>query len=118
MYASDSENGVNLRELVEYGVAVALRETSGHDNALERPVLLEPAYVDYVVDRLLLRALNERAGVDDDDVRLKILAHDLNSLIIQLAEHDLRIELILRAAERDEEDLYLILHYCKIFLKK
>ena len=108
MYASDAEHSVYLGQLVEYSLAIPLGKTSGHDDSLEITILLKPADIDDVVNRLLLRALNESASVYYNYVRVNVLGYDLESRVIKLVKHDFGIKLILRTPQRNKPDFYHI----------
>ena len=77
--AADTQQGVHLRHLLEYLLAVAFRQTARHDNTLEMAILLEPRDVQDIVHRFLARAFDKGAGVDDDDIRIDVLRCDLIS---------------------------------------
>ena len=57
-----------------------------------------------VGDRFFLRGVDECAGVDDDDVGIRRIGHDLHSGLVQMADHDLAIDEILDATKRDQTD--------------
>ena len=52
---------------------VALRQAAGDDQELAAGVVLAVRQVQDGVDALLLRFLDEGAGVDDDDIRLPLV---------------------------------------------
>ena len=56
------------------------------------------------VHALLLRGVNERAGVDDDGVGLRGVVGDFDAVLQQRAEHDFGVHEILGAAERNQAD--------------
>lgn len=58
-----------------------------------------------VPDRFLLGRVDERARVHDDDIGLFRFGNDRHAGFMQVADHDLAIDEIFRAAERDETDL-------------
>ena len=55
-------------------------------------------------DRFLLRGVDKRAGIDDEDIRFVRVGRDLHSMRGHAAEHDLGVDQILGAAEGDERD--------------
>ncbi len=57
------------------------------------------------VDRLLLGAVDEGAGVDDDDVGVFSAAGKFGSGAGKIAHHDFTIDKILGTAQADEADL-------------
>ena len=88
-----------------------LREPLGHaagnDQLLVAAALAEAALamrLEDVADRLFLRRVDERARVDDHHVGLVGVGHDAHAGLVQVADHDLGIDEILSAAERDEAD--------------
>jgi hypothetical protein len=58
------------------------------------------------VDRLLLGPVDEGAGVDDQHVRLRRVLGQLVAGALGEAEHDFRVDEVLRTAERDETDFH------------
>ncbi len=72
----------------------------------QRPLALELRHLEDGVDRLLLGRVDERAGVDDDDVGVAGVGGDLVPGLSRVAQHDLAVDEVLRAAERDEADLH------------
>ena len=107
MDTAHAEKGVHLGQLLQDLLTVALGQTAGDDDALQGAVLLKPGLVQDVVDGLLLGALNEGAGVDDDDVRVDILRGQLVARGHHLMEHDLGIQLVLGTAKGNESDLHI-----------
>ena len=99
-----ADHGVHVRAGLEDAFAIPLREAAGNDDGLAAAVLLELAGAEDRGDRLLAGVLDERAGVDDDGVGLVDLDADVEAALVQLRGHDLEIDEILRAAQRDEAD--------------
>jgi hypothetical protein len=58
------------------------------------------------VDRLLLRLVDERAGVDDEDVGGGGVAGQLVAGALRQPEHHLGVHEVLRAAEGDHANLH------------
>ena len=83
-----------------------LREAPGDDQLPPGGLLLELGHLEDRVDRLLLRPVDEGAGVDDQHVGPRGLAGDLMPRRLGEAEHDLRIDEVLGAAERHDTDLH------------
>jgi hypothetical protein len=54
------------------------------------------------VDGLLLGGVDEAAGVDDDDLGVFGAGGQLGSVVVEQAHHDLRVDEVFGAAERDE----------------
>src|ERR1035441_8813407 len=63
-----AENGVDLRDVLLNLVAVALHQAAGDDELAGTAVRLVPNHFEDGIDRLLLGGVDERAGVDPDDV--------------------------------------------------
>src|ERR1035437_9240688 len=102
---------VNTHERVHFGhepgefVAEPLRETAGNDDGLAAMIRL--AQLDGFKNRvhaLLLRGVNEGAGVDDEGVGLRSVIRDFDTALEQRAEHDFGVHEIFGAAERNEAD--------------
>jgi len=60
------------------------------------------------VDGLLLGGLDEAAGVDDEDFCVFGLGGELGSTAMEQAHHDLRVNEVFGAAERDEADRWAV----------
>src|ERR1700690_359633 len=63
-----ADNGVDFRNILLNVIAKALDETSGHYQPLRFPAGFVSSHFEDCVDRFLLRAADEGAGVDDDYV--------------------------------------------------
>ena len=61
------------------------------------------------VDRLLLRVVDERAGVDDDHVGVGRVGRDLVPGLLGDAQHHLAVDEVLGAAEGEKADLHCLL---------
>ena len=96
---ADADDGVRLGELGGGLLAVALGETSRQDELLDASLLLELADLEDGLDGLLLRGLDEAAGVDDGNVRITELRHQLIAVAAQLLEHTLGIHQVLLASK-------------------
>ena len=107
-YFASSENGVDFRNFLSELVAVALRKTAGHDEALTVAFRLMPRHVQDRVDRFLLGGVDESASIDDDDVRTRRIRREVVAGIACKPEHYLRVDEILGTPERDEPDF----HFC------
>ena len=66
-----AEHRVDLRNLLLQLVAIALGQAAGDDQPPARAVLLVLRHLEDGVDRLLLRRVDERAGVDDEHVGVR-----------------------------------------------
>jgi hypothetical protein len=95
---------IDLRNRFLQIAAILLDHAAGDDEPLDAAPL-PLGNLENRVDRFLLRRVNESARVDDDDVGLgKIIRNDDVRLLAQLAEHDLAVHEIFRAAEGDHPD--------------
>ena len=99
-----ADERVDLGQLLGQLGAVALGQAAGDDQRADRAALLLVGQLEDRVDRLLARARDERAGVHDRDVRVGEVLGDRAARERELPEHDLGVDLVLRAAERPEED--------------
>ena len=99
-----TEHAVDFGQLLQYLFAVALGQASRNHDAAQGMIFLQPSDVENVVDGLLFGALDKRAGIDDDDVGVDVLRNDFEAFRGKLGEHNLRIDKILRTAERDKSN--------------
>ena len=113
---ADADDRVDLGDLFEYLVLVPFGEAPRHDDRFEVAVLFEPRDVEDVVYRLFLRALDERARVDYDDVGFRFVGRDLVPRRRKTREHRFRIDEILCASERNEPDLFGFIHLYNFLL--
>jgi hypothetical protein len=56
------------------------------------------------IDAFFLRRVNERASIDDNNIGLRRFVRNFDAILQQRAEHDLSIDQILGAAQRDQAD--------------
>src|SRR6266700_4061441 len=61
-------------------------------------------HLENVADRFFLRRIDERAGVDDHNVGFFRLGNHLHAGLMEMTDHDLAIDEILRATEGNETD--------------
>ena len=101
-----AEDAVDLRHLAHDLRAVALGQAAGHDEGAAAPLLLEPRQLEDRLHRLLARAVDERAGVDDQTLGVLGLLDERKARLAQEAEHQLGVDLILRTAQGREVDLH------------
>jgi hypothetical protein len=85
---------------------MALHHAAHCDDRAAASLVLEPSRLDQGVDRLLLRRIDESAGVDDDHVGLGRLGRRHAAAISQLRQIALAVDGVLVAAERDDGDLH------------
>ena len=104
--ARGAEDPVDLGHLLEDVPAVPLGEAAGDDEGAARAALLQFGQLEDRVDRLLAGAIDEGARVDDDALGVLGVLGERKSGLGQHAEHELGIDLILRAAERRQVDLH------------
>ena len=97
-----AKHGVDLRKLVEEILAIAFDEAAGDDQPLQPRPLLQLSHLENRLDRLLLRRLDEAAGVDDHHIGLFPLGRQLVAPLLQLTHHHFTVDKILRTAEADE----------------
>jgi hypothetical protein len=96
----EPDEAVDLGDLAGELVAEAVDHAAGHQDLLD-PLPLPSHDLEDRVDRLLLGLLDEGAGVDDHRVGMVEVLDDLVAAARQLAQHDLAVDEILRAAEAD-----------------
>src|SRR5205085_11374189 len=101
-----AKDRIDLRHLLEDLGAVTLGETAGDDQGAAATVALQLRQLQDRVDRLLARAIDERARVDDHALGVFDSLDERMAGRGETAEHQLRIDLILRTAERGEVDLH------------
>ena len=99
----EAQERVDLRDLGRQLPAVFLDHASGHDDAVDLPPLLALDLLEDRLDRLLLGTVDEAAGVDDDDSGLGV-GDDLVPGLLQVAQHHLGVDEVLRASERHDAD--------------
>ena len=80
---------------------VALRQTSCDHQPLAETALLDLRRVEDRVERLLLRRLDKRAGVHQQDLRLFGIERDLETGRGQCAKHQLAVGEILGTPKRE-----------------
>jgi hypothetical protein len=103
---SRPQDRVDFGDLPAQLVPVALREAPGHHQprALADALLLR--HLEDRVDRLLLRVVDERTGVDDDDVRVRGVRRDFVSGLLGVSQHHLAVDEVFRAPERYETNFH------------
>ncbi len=108
---ADLRDLVNAHERVHFRhepgqfVAETLRQAAGNDDGLA--ALIGVAQFDGFengVHALLLRGINEGAGVDDDGVGLRGVVGDFDAALEQRAEHDFGVHQIFGAAKGNQAD--------------
>ena len=99
-----ADYGVYFGDVLLDLVAVALYEAAGYDDATRfaAVLLLVLDHLEDGVDGLLLGGVDEAAGVDDDDLGVFSAGSEFGSVVVEQAHHDLGVDEVLGAAERDE----------------
>ena len=99
----NAHEGVHFGQELRQFVAEPLRQAAGNNQALA--AIFGGADLGGFEDgvhALLLRGVNERAGVDDDGVSLRGVVGDFHAAFEQRAEHDFGVHQIFGAAERNQ----------------
>ena len=96
----EADEAVDLGDLPGELVAEAVDHAAGHQHLLD-PLALAADHLQDGVDRLLLGLLDEGAGVDHHRLRRVEVVDHLIAAPGELAEHDLAVDEVLRAAEAD-----------------
>ncbi len=99
---SGADDTVEFRQLLEQIALVALGQTTGGNQHPAGTRFFQLGMFQDRVDRFLFGFFDEPAGIDDDDFSLIRVSGQLKTVCGQRPEHDLRIDLILRAAQVDE----------------
>ncbi len=87
-------------------VAAKAFHQATRDDQLARPaIVLMPRHLQNRIHRFLLRALDERAGVDHNDVSIFGAGNQLRPGLCQHAHHDFAIDQVLGTSQADKADL-------------
>ena len=97
-----ADHGVNFRNVLLDFVAIALDQASGDDQLLRFAGDLVLRHFEDRVHRLLLGGVDERAGVDHDDVGVFGAGGDLGAALREQAHHDFAVHQVLGTTEADE----------------
>ena len=99
-----ADYGVYFGDVLLDFVAVALDEAAGDDDTLglSAVLLLVLDHLEDGVDGLLLGGVDEAAGVDDDDLGVFGSGREFGTVVMEQAHHDLGVDEVFGAAERDE----------------
>ncbi len=98
-----AEDVIDLGDVLDEIAGVALREAAG-DHELGGAGLLVLGHLEDGVDALFLGGIDERAGVDDDHVGTLGVVDQRVTRGLDLAEHQLGVDLVLGATEGHEVD--------------
>ena len=101
-----AEKEIDFGERGEQFVLVALHHAADADDRLARSVFLESPRFDHRVDRLLLRRVDEAAGVHEHDVGLVEIARVRRAVVGELRDVALAVDGVLVAPERDDANLH------------
>ena len=98
----DTHERIHLRHQLGQFLSVTLGQAAGDDHGLTGVcVFAELSRLEDGVDALLLRGIDEGAGIDDKRVGLGVFVCDLESLFQQGTHHHLGVDEVLRTAKRD-----------------
>ncbi len=100
----EAEHAVGLRQRVRQLLAVALGHAAHRHDGLGSAVPLEVIGLQEGVDGVLLGGVDEATGVDDGDVRVGGVLHEVPAVRLQAACELLRVHLVTGAAKSDECD--------------
>jgi hypothetical protein len=101
----DAHEGIDFRHELGQVVAKPLRQAAGDDERLTAVVgLADLGGFENGIHALFLRRVDEGAGVDDDGVGGGGVVGDLDAALKERAEHNLGIDQVFGAAERDKPD--------------
>ena len=103
---SSAEYGVHFRNILLYFVAVALDQTARNNQLLGATRGLVLGHLEDGVHRFLLGGVDERAGVNDNDVGVFGAGRNLCATLRQQPHHDLAIHQVLGAAEAHKPDFW------------
>src|SRR2546425_82961 len=102
-----AEDPVHFGHLPKDLAAVALREAAGDDEASAAPPLLQSRQLQDRRDRLLAGAVDEGARVDDEALGILGPVGEREPGVVERAEHQLGVDLVLGTAEGREVDLHV-----------
>ena len=97
-----AHHGIHFRDALLDLIAIAFDQAPGDDQLAGAPARLELGHFEDGIDGLLLGFVDERAGVDDQDVSGFRLIGDLRPRAVEEPHHDFRVDEIFGAAQADE----------------
>ncbi len=101
----DAHERIHFRKQLGQLITEPLRQTAGNDQRLAAIARLAHfAGFQDGIHALLLRRVDERAGVHDHGVRARGIVRDFHAALEQRAEHDLRVHQVLGATEGNHAD--------------
>ncbi len=108
--AEDADDVIDAGHFLQQVVLLALGQAAGDDDRADSALILEGEHLADDGERFLPGRLDEAARVDDDDVGPVGVGDERVAVLAQLAEHALGIDQVLRTAEADEGEGWIILH--------
>jgi hypothetical protein len=99
---SCADDAVEFRQLFKQIPLIALCQTTSGDQHSAGTKFFQLGMLQDRINRLLFGFFDEPACIDDDDLSLLGVSGQLKPVCGKRPEHDLRIDLILRAAQVDE----------------
>ncbi|GAA3216319.1 hypothetical protein GCM10020256_18520 [Streptomyces thermocoprophilus] len=100
----EAEDAVGFGEGFGEFLAVPLGHAADRDDGLGSAVSLEVVGLEEGVDGVLLGGVDEAAGVDDGDIGVRGVLHELPAVRLQTACELFRVHLVTSAAKGDECD--------------
>ena len=99
-----ADDGVDFGNVFLDFVAVALDEAAGDDELAGAALSFVAGHLEDGVDGFLLGGVDEGTGVDDEDFGVFGAGGEARAGAVEEAHHDLGIDEVFGAAERDEAD--------------
>ena len=105
---ANADNGIDLGDLLNDLLLVALSQAAGHNDLEVRILLLVLAGHQDILDSFSLSGLDEAAGVDDDNVSLGGVSHGSVAVLDEGVAEYVGVDLVLRAAEGDNGNFHWV----------
>ena len=105
---ANADNGIDLGDLLNDLLLVALSQAAGHNDLEVRIFLLVLAGHQDILDSFGLGGLDEAAGVDDDNVSLGGVSHGGVAVLDEGVAEYVGVNLVLRAAEGDNGNFHWV----------
>ena len=100
-----AHNSVDFRNILPDLVPIALHQATGHNEPPRPAIRLVLRHLEDRIDGLLLGRVNKRAGIDDENLGRLHVGRHLRAGAVQQTHHDLAVDEVLGAAQRDKPDL-------------
>ena len=100
-----ADHRIHFRHLLENLVAKAFYQAPCHDQFFRRAEFLVLGHFQNRVDRFFLRGFNEAARIHDQDFGILRARRQFVAIARQQAHHDLAIDEVFGASERDKSNL-------------